>query len=77
MSAPPPSAKTLPELFEEDGQRLIPDFQLYDQNRMIPVIDKARRLYDMPQASDAAICVFVLRDGAEDAAERDAGIPAA
>jgi hypothetical protein len=77
MSAPPPSAKTLAELFEEDGRRLIPDFQLYDQRRMIPVIDQARQLYDMPQASDAAICVFVLRDGAEEAAERDMGIPAA
>lgn len=64
--------KTFPDLWESDMRRMIPDFELLDNDRMNDALDTAKEVHGMQDASDLRIIVRVLRKLEE---EEDYGVP--
>ena len=52
---------TFPDLWEQDMRRMIPDFEILDNERMLEAIDSAKEVHGMKDASDLRVIVRVIR----------------
>lgn len=66
MTLTPDELEELRHLWTDDARKLVPEFELLDDERMVDEIDRARRECGMRGSSDAEVIAFVIRNLDED-----------